>query len=162
MKAYYDTNGDVILTDESINLDLPFITIETCNFIKPKVVNGELVEGATEQEIADLETEKQMAGLKSFIKQKKIDGEKFYEEIELSVTMLLAGLPIQSLVSVNNEINEKIMPLIKTIYGGNWFDVYMGFFVENTITPPTNTLILPYFEKIKTTTKNYFETNYPR
>jgi hypothetical protein len=53
MKAYYNTNGDVTLAHDSITLDLPFITIETCNFIKPKVVKGKLVEGATAEEIAE-------------------------------------------------------------------------------------------------------------
>jgi len=52
MKAYYDNNGDVILAHESVTLDLPFITIETCNYIKPKVVDGKLIEGATAEEIA--------------------------------------------------------------------------------------------------------------
>jgi hypothetical protein len=53
MKAYYNTAGDVTLAHDSITLDLPFITIETCNFIKPKVVKGKLVEGATAGEIAE-------------------------------------------------------------------------------------------------------------
>lgn len=53
MNAYYNTDGKVILAHDTVTLDLPFIFINECKFLKPKMnlETLELYESATQEEI---------------------------------------------------------------------------------------------------------------
>ena len=135
---------------------------EIQSFIKPRLINQRWVEAATPEEIHQLQSTNQLDQLKYFMAKKKEDGEAYYNEIELALTIVLAGLPLQELVSVNREIEDKIKPIINEIKIGDWFNAYMKLWINQEIERPTSLLLAQTFDNIKVRVKNYFETNYPR
>ncbi len=134
------------------------------NFIKPKINSEtkELYEGATEEEIAELKKQNKLLQMQNFLTKKKADGEAYYNEIELTLTLLLAGLPLQELVPVNNEIETKIKPLINEVKMGDWFNAYMRLWITQDYTALESPLLQDTFSEIKNKVKYYFENNYPR
>ncbi|HBK83506.1 MAG TPA: hypothetical protein DDZ41_07895 [Flavobacterium sp.] len=134
------------------------------NFIKPKINSEtkELYEGATEEEIAELKKQNKLLQMQNFLTNKKADGEAYYNKIELALTIVLAGLPIQSLIPVNHEIETLIKPIINEIIMGDWFNAYMKLWITEDYTRPQSNLIMETFDNIKVQVKQYFENNYPR
>ena len=153
--------------DKKINGDFVsnwYITdvIPLKELINPKWNDTQWIEGATPQELAEIENQKQLDFLKSFMAQKKIDGDNYYNEIELSLTIVLKGLPLNELIPVNNEIEEKIKPIINEIKTGDWFNAYMKLHVTEDYVRPTHIFLGQTFDNIKIRVKSYFENNYPR
>jgi hypothetical protein len=164
MKAYYNQQGEVTITSNNVNLNLPFIEFTTCSFYKPKInlETLQLYESATLDEIEEINNENLISSLKDFMKIKKIDGVNYYNEIELSLIIILKGLLLQDLVSVNNEIEDKIKPILNEIKTGDWFNAYMKLWVTEDYVRPTHTFLAQTFDNIKVRVKDYFENNYPR
>lgn len=151
------TNAQMFETNNTI----PFVEH---NFIKPKInlKTMELYEGATAQEIAELEQQNKLSQMQDFLTKKKADGEIYYNEIELALTIVLSGLPIQSLIPVNHEIETEIKPIINEIKMGDWFNAYMKLWITEDYIRPQSNLLTQTFDNIKVRVKQYFETNYPR
>ena len=100
--------------------------------------------------------------MQDFLTKKKADGEIYYNEIELALTIVLSGLPIQSLIPVNHEIETEIKPIINEIKMGDWFNAYMKLWITEDYIRPQSNLLTQTFDNIKVRVKQYFETNYPR
>lgn len=100
--------------------------------------------------------------LQEFLYRKKKDGEEYYNDVELRLTLLLAGLPLNELIVVNQEIEIIIKPLMNEIAKGDWFNVYMRTEITNQTAAPTTNSLKPFYKEIKERVKEYFENNYPR
>ena len=130
------------------------------NLILKKWNGSSWIEGASQEIIDQVNLEKKKEFVRLFLNKKKKDGQSYFNEKELQITMLLAGMMLTDLVIVSAEIDDKIMPFLSYIKTGDYFNAMMKF-QRNEIVEPTNSIVLNLFNEIQTYTVNYFNENYP-
>jgi hypothetical protein len=115
IKAYYYPNGTVFYAHESIEKDLPYIEVETTEFLKPMInlETLELYEGATEEEI-----NKPILLDELTPRQFWINVFKAYGITQEQVVEVVKGLPISDaektiyLITINkSQVFERLDPL---------------------------------------------------
>ncbi len=111
-------------------------------------------------EILLVNFEKLKNEVKNFLIKKKTDGESYFNEIELTITMELAGMLLTELMPVSGEIDTILYKPLNLIKNGDFFSAMMLFQNPSTL-EPTIPIVLEHWENIKTYTINYFNENYP-
>lgn len=144
-----------IVPDDRIEVGL-----YTGNFIIPKWNVSLWIEGATEEQIDQVNLEKKKEFVRQFLNKKKTDGRNYFNEKEIEITILLAGMMLTDLVIVSDEIEKKIMPFLNFIKTGDYFNCIMKF-QRNEITSPTNQIVLNLYNEIQAYATSYFNENYP-
>lgn len=130
-------------------------------FIIKKWNGSSWYEGGTQEEIDIRNFEKTKETIRQFLAKKKQDGRNYFNEIELIITMQLAGMLIMDLVVVSEQIESILYKPLNYIKNGDYFSAMMLFNNQDTI-PPTHPIVLNHWNEMKSYCIAYFNENYPK
>lgn len=101
--------------------------------------------------------QKQKQQFKQFKQKLQNDGQAYYDEIDLKITMQFFGRPQAEINQLIAEVDAKIMPIMDLIKSGQWYSAMMLILSTEL---PTNQEVLTGFNEVKNHTTNYVQTNY--
>lgn len=123
--------------------------------------NDEIYEGATEQEKLEAQEKATNDFVNAFLEKKKSDGLAYATDVRFRITKELIGKPVAEVNEIDGQCKESIIPLLQFLEG-NGADFWTAMNVALQTTDPVNSIVLNYFNEVKTFIINYVQTNYPK
>ncbi len=115
------------------------------------------VESATQDEIEQHQKQKQQEQFQQFKQKLQNDGQSYYNEIDLQITMQFYGRPQIEINPLVAEVDTKIMPVMDLVKSGQWYSAMMKI---TTTELPNNQEVLNGFNEVKSFIINYVQENY--
>lgn len=97
--------------------------------------------------------------IKSFLAQKENDGANYFNDINAKITLELIGVERVALFSILEEIDTILYPPLMKIKTGDFASALLLF---NRQTPPTNAMLLQYYNEAKQYALEYYNMKYPK
>ena len=111
----------------------------------------------TQEEIDAYNAQKAFEAMQAFKQKTRLDGEAYYNEIDIKITAQLYGRPQTEVNPLVIEIDEKIMPVMNLVKDGQWYSAL----IKAMATPdPTSQEVLDGFNEVKAYISNYVTENY--
>ena len=128
-------------------------------YVKPAIVDGEIVETATLEEIETYRRQIEFEQDMEFARRKKADGAQYYEEIDARLVALMKGKTDDERNDLDVEYRRKILPYIELVQSGQWWTARR---MMNNTTLPKLDAIRALFLEVRQAINNYVTENYPQ
>lgn len=154
----FDENGELLrLRDvaDDYNEELWFVIPD--GLLRPVLVNGNVVEGATSEELAEWRKQIKLDQIEKFRKQMRDLGQEFYNSIDVEVTADLYGKPASIVNPAVEQIDERIMPIMNLIKDGQW---YSALVLAQKTQEPDNEIALSIWNRVLLEIQNIIQTYY--
>lgn len=125
------------------------------DLIKPIWQDNQWKEGATPEELETVALNQ----LQNFLTIKEKEGSNYFNEINVKITAALIGLERVTLFSILEEIDTILYPPLMKIKTGDFASALLLF---NRQTPPTNAMLLQYYNEAKQYALEYYNMKYPK
>ena len=125
---------------------------------KPAIINSQIIELAAPDEIIVFQRQKEFEQDLEFARQKKADGQQFYEEIDARQVAMMRGKTPDEIDDLDVEYKRKILPYIEVVNGGQWWTAKR---LMNNTTLPKIDIVRDLFLEVRQRIRDYVTNNYP-
>ena len=147
--AYQLQSNEIEVTTE--------VNQQIADCVKPAIINNQVVETATPEEIAEFEMQKEIERIKADRDKKRADGIAYYEEIDIKMHMQFAGRPAEEINPLVAETDKLVVPVMNLVKDGQWYSALMLAYETPN---PTYQEVLDGFNEIKEYIATYVAENY--
>lgn len=129
------------------------------NYLKLMFENDSYYEGATPEEIAQVNQTIEIETAKIFMAQKQEDGNSFYNDIDLRITVALSAMDKETLFPKLAEIDSLLYPPLNKIKTG---DFASALYLFSNQTAPSDAFVLNFYNEALTFCQTYYDNKYPK
>lgn len=113
----------------------------------------------TPEEIAEQQQAETLLKVKKFMQQKQEDGNSFYNDIDLRITVALSAMDKETLFPKLAEIDSLLYPPLNKIKTG---DFASALYLFSNQTAPSDAFVLNFYNEALTFCQTYYENKYPK